>query len=292
MVVVGLLAGLAACRRTAVDADPGWTPQAPAGLGPIVARVGAAPIFAEDVRRRQLVTGGGARQALDDLVRFELLAQAARDRGIPLPPAPKEALVQVLLERDFETQVRLDDVPEKELRTIYERFSDTWVHSRLVEVGVLSIYTGARMKPEARSRARESANQLKAHLEKLPPATLEDFSAIARDPAWAGRRVQYVRQWQSDRRPFSAKVGAEVQKLTRPGQTTPLVEDEMGFHIARYIAERPPKNEPFQVARQEILKELHPRWRKERFSDFVARIAQGQRAYTFPDALANVRPGS
>ena len=66
--------------------------------------------------------------------------------------------------------------------------------------------------------------------------------------------VKYARAWQGSDEPFSAEVGRAAAALARRGDTTPLITAESGYHIARYLAERPPENVTFEQA-QPMLRE-------------------------------------
>lgn len=252
-------------------------------MGAAVASVGDVPIFAAEVAAQATLTGKTPRAALQELIAFHSLAAAARDRGLTANApehlrAVDQALVERLLERDFEPRVRREEVPEAELRAGYERAKRTFVHPRLVEIMVLAVYTGARMRPEPRERARRTAADLDRHIRTRPARTAEDFETVATDPTWLSRGVKRFRVFQSHDEPFPAKVGAEAQKLKRPGDTTPLVEDETGLYIARYVSERPAQNRSFEEVRGELLEGYYPRWRQQRFLQFAAEISERQRA--------------
>ncbi len=260
---------------------------APIDRGAPVARVGDTRIFAADVREQAARDHKGLRDALDDLITFEILAS----RAVSLPAEHEAAagvkgiMVQRLLEREFEGTSRKQDIPEAELRQAYQKARDVFVHSRLVDVSVLSVYTGPRMKPAPRELARQTALDLEKAVAASSDRTREAFEAIGRDPAWAARKVQVVRLWQGTVAPYSERVGTEVQKLTKPGATTALVEDSMGYHIARYIGEQPAKAVSFGEAKPELADAFHGRWRQLRFGEFVRNLSQGLTIEVHPGRL-------
>jgi hypothetical protein len=292
-------ASLAACgaqpgsRQPAVAAAPAPAPD----LGPVVARVAGHPIHAAEVRAQAARDGVGSRAALDRLVAVLLLAERARERpgGLAAPPGAAGAplLVQRLLERDFEPRSRPQDIPERDLRAAYESVKDHYVHPRMVEVGLLSVYTGPGMKPEPRARAEATARELNAQLRKQPPASLEAFSAMARDPAWSARKVRFQRMWQGPSRQFGnfgGKVAPAIQQLTRPGQMSPLIEDDSGYHVAWYLRDDPARDTPFEQAREEVRGKFYPVWRQQRFQALTHEAAAGHTVELHVDALSGMRP--
>jgi hypothetical protein len=203
----------------------------------------------------------------------------------------KSALVQRLIEREIEPNLRPEATPDSALRPLYDRARESFVHPRLVEIGVLAIYTGALMKKEIRETREQTAKELATFLRSHPQRTLDEFAAVARDPVWSARNVVFVRLLQSPDSPLSKVVGTEVAKLRMPGDTTQLVIDEKGAFIARYIDERPPENITFEQARDKLLAGFYEQWRRQQFLEFTTRLTQHHRVETHFDRLATNEQG-
>ena len=259
-----------------------------------MARVGQVPIFGSQVLAEARRTGQSARAALSDLVTLYLLAERARQDGRHLAASSEQQiesmLVQRLLERELEPQMRSDAVPDSVLQPLYDRTKTTFVHSRLVEIGLLAVYTGVRMKTEPRNKRTAAAKDLAAYLQEHPPASLDAFAAIARDPAWSSRAVVYSRFYQSLDQPLSETVGTQIAKLRVEGETTPMLSDENGFYIARYIGERPPENISFEQARPKLLEAYLEHWRQKQFHEYTARLLQEHKVVAFFDRLSEQEP--
>jgi hypothetical protein len=234
--------------------------------------------------------GKPARDALADLIDFELLAgEAARVVGDDpdLEDARNRASVQRMIERELEPKLAREAIPDSVLRELYNQAHSAFVHPRLVEVALLSVYTGARMKDEPRARAHETARALEAYLHTRAATTPEDFAAVAQEPGWRERRVKLARVWQAFDEPFSAEVGRAVASLRHAGDTTPLVTTESGYHIARYISERPPENITFEVARDRLRDQIAERWRQVQFLEYAQTAASAHTIEAFPERLAS-----
>jgi hypothetical protein len=288
-----LLVGVVACSSRGQSPDVDWTPVAAPDLGAIVARVGEVPIFANQVLAEAKRTGKPPRQALTELVTLHLLAEHARQAGrgpvASSEPEVETVLVQRLLDRELEPLLRPTAIPDSVLRPLYDRVRDRFVHSRLVDIGVLAIYTGALMKDAPRRERTATAKALAAYLEAHPPASLDAFADIAKDPAWSSRDVVYSRFLQSDDRPLSRVVGEQLVKL-QPGETTRLLSDDDGFYLARYIGERPPENVRYQDARPKLLAGYLERWQQQKFLEYTDKLIQTHKVVAFFERLNEQGP--
>ena len=288
------LLGSGACR-SAEQADTStvaWVPDPAADLGPVVARVGGSPIFSAEVQAEMAREPAGRtpREALDTLVKLHLLAERARRAGRPLPIAdvPATLLVQRLMEREFEPATTPARMPEDDLMRAYQQTKINYVHPRMVEVALLSVYTGPTMKPEPRARARETAMALAEELRRKPRRTAAEVLALAESPGWKERKVAYWKFWQGPDRahgPFGGKVAPAIHRLRKQGDTSGLIEDESGYHFALFLAEKAPRNVPFAEAKAEIRQKAYPAWRRHRFEVLASELAAQHTVEVFRDRV-------
>jgi hypothetical protein len=193
--------------------------------------------------------------------------------------------VQRLLEVELEPSLRPEAVPDSVLRPLYERAKDRFVHPRLVEIAVLAVYTGSRMKPEARALRQRTAEALAAFVKAYPPASPKELAAIASEEKWTSRAVVYDRFMQSVDRPLARSVGTEIQKLVSVGQTTGLLSDENGFYIAQYVGEQPPQNISFEQARPKLLAAVQDRWPQQRFAEYTTKLMNAHKVLAYFERL-------
>ncbi len=294
--VVATLGALACASRTQVppaQRAAAFSAEPVPDLGPVVARVAGNPIFASEVRAQSERSGKPPRQALDELIRFQLLAERARERGIadhiPESEVPRTLLAQRLIEREFDPVSDIAHLPDAELLRLYQLNRTRYVHPRMVNVAMLSVYPRRNLpKKDALARAKETALLLYDHVSKRPVRTPEDFITIAKDETWKARHVMYAKVWQGPDEssgPMRTEEAATIARLHKPGDTTGLMEDEGAYHIARYIEEEPPSNVSFQQAREELRREYFPRWRQERWKQFCARLQDEHRVEAFTDRV-------
>lgn len=296
LLVVGLgAAGCEAKDKAAQGPEPATSrPLRPAAqLGDEVARVGDQPIFAAEVAAQAAREGVAPRAALESLIAFNLLAARAEAVALKTGPAQvdpdqRRLLVERFLEEEFEPLIRPENLPDDELKKIYKQNEFRFVHPRLVEVALLSVYTGPLMKPEPRARAEKTAHELFAYVSKRPIRTVEDMKEIARDPAWKERKVAFWQFLQGPDRPhgpFGKNVASAIHKLQAPGETSPLIIDDSGYHIARYVDEKAPRNDPFEKVRDELKESYLPHWRKRRFTEWTNQLGAKHGMTVFTERL-------
>lgn len=279
----GLLVGCGKERRPLPEAD---------GQGTIVARVGGVPITAPQIAAQMARTPGlTPRQALDQRITFEVLAQAAS--GQPAAATPEDVVekkrveVQRLVERELEPQLRPESIPDADVRALYERGKRRFVHGRLVRATVLCVFTGARMNAERRAQAEANAKLLAAYLDAHPAHTTAEVEALAKEPQWAGRQVSVTTVWQDQETgdPFPPVVGHALAPLRKPGDRTPLVGDETGYYIAFYVAEEPPVRRSFEEVAPTLRAEMYQPWRRQRFLRLTMDLSAGHDIEIFPENL-------
>ena len=149
--------------------------------------------------------GGPPRAALDRLIDFELLAAAAAATASPaadpdVAEARDQVAVQLLLERELETRLGKDAIPDDVLRDLYQKALSVFVHPRLVEVGLLIVYTGARMKDEPRARGDRHRPRSRSLRARQTSDARGDGRRWRSSRRWHERKVQFTRDLAGARR--------------------------------------------------------------------------------------------
>lgn len=177
-----------------------WSPPPRPGAV-VIAEVNGEAIYEEDVVRQARARGLTAREALEELVAAELLAQEARRRGLAADPdvleAGKRERVRLIADREFApTFDGPEDVPDalvdQAWRNVNVRFN--YHHERYQEVVYLHA-DAQNVPPEEDARIRAGMEELARRLRAKGPATKEEFGergvAIARELGLEVKAMQY-----------------------------------------------------------------------------------------------------
>ena len=241
--------------------ETNWTVTAAAN-DTVVAEVAGTPILGSQLAAHAKATGLEKRAALDDLVRQEVLAHEARRRGYDQKPevdlARREEMVRVFVARDFGAKNADPSViPEADLRQVYDRYHEYFVHDRLAKVlNVCSspetahaIYDDAKAHPPADAAAFEAIAQ--AHGAHADNIVVEETS------------IGYQEKWRK----------ALFAAVHKPGDLMLAHLPDLPFpctdHVAWTQEYSAARHDSFEKARDEVAKKAWDNWRERAFGRWL-----------------------
>lgn len=258
-----------ACTESAPDATP-------AAVDRPAAIVGGVPISIGDVRAEMKAGGGAPEEALERVIRRELLLAYARDNDIPTHApdrAERRTMVRELLARTVEAEVTAAGIREEDVRAAFEAQHDRF------------------HQPEKRT-----ALHFLAELEESStPAEVEAAFALARsvlaeaiaapDPGavFAARAQNLERVRVEDLGTFDRSVDfveefrAPVFAATAAGVMPEPVRSEFGVHVVWIIRIVPADDMPYELVAPMLRRELLVARRAEALAALEARLAGGVR---------------
>jgi hypothetical protein len=261
-----------------------------------VASVDGVPVSATRVAAHARATGLEPRAAIDDLVKFELLAQAAARRGLAASPEVAEArtreLSRRLLQVEFEAHTRPEDIPEADLRREHERNRRHFQHPEIRTVmTVLFKAKKGEATPAQEAKARASAQEL---LERWRAERLADGKAArAIVDTYYGHldsvRVDEFNTYQGA--PVERDWLAAVLALKSQGAVTGPLRTFYGWQDVFLVQLHPARDTPEAEALQTIRRELHPLWQRAAFARFVDEVTGRHQVETHPERL-RAAPGA
>lgn len=286
-----LCAALLGCQHSAPAAPTNQLPPlAPPPPEQVVATVGGQPISVAQVEAQARATHASPQEALEALIRGEILAQEAAARGLvshsAVQKAQKQEMVRRYLKQTFETEVTAQRaVPEDIMLRSYERNKPRLVHPDVRLVQHLLIHGGDPAKePQAVALMQEL--QRVAALTK----TTEEFSQLIttyRPKAQAIGWSLEVQMGPTSRQGMTveefAKAAFELKKI---GEVSPVVKTSFGYHVLRYVSLTPAENVTYEQAKDKIRQGLWPEVQTRAFADLMEKLSKDHRSATYPERLA------
>lgn len=204
---------------------------------------------------QQMAMGQGKRQFAENLLRMRLLAQQAAknglDKDVDVQRQMAMARENILASAEFARIDKSTKVPEADLKAYYEKEKGSYeqVHAR----HILVAFDGSPALPEGKkmtdAEAKAKADALRAKI--AAGAKFEDVAKTDSDDAGskdtggdlgAFGRGQMVKEFETAA--FAAK----------PGEVTPVVKSQFGYHIIKVESH---DYTPFEQVKARIEKDLH-----------------------------------
>lgn len=286
-----------------------WTQETPPEPGPVVARIGHAEIPASTLKARleefgpmaraRLSTIEGRREVLEELIRTELLAEAARKGGHAQDPAVRrrlsEALAEVYLERELEPRRQAVEIPEAKVRAAFE--AEKKRLSSPERVRLAQIFLHAPSEPaEKRAVRKREAEALLARVEKALASDFQAFAPLARatseDPDSrpnGGELPPMTRQELEELLgPDAAQAALSAEQ---PGTLIPSVlESPAGFHVVRVLEHHPATEASYSSVSETLRIRLRQAEQQRVHDEFLAQLRAQSAVEIDEEVLRELQP--
>ncbi len=275
---------LAGCKSAPERSDRCF--ELPPPSGPVVARVGDTALSLEQLERRLREQGSMGAQKLaeperlkkfvDDQVRFELLVQAARERGLDKDPqvveAARNVMVRKLLQQDLGPQVFTGSADDAAVKAYYEAHLEDYVQPKKRRLAHIQL----EPTPEGKGKAQSLVEKLK----EAPPGDRKLFRYLAathsvdkESRSRGGELSSFVSQEELTR--ALGQSFAEAAFALDEGVVTPTpVSSTRGWHVVVVLAEREAQARSLESVKDEIRDRLLQSERSQMFEKYLGEIRQ------------------
>ena len=236
------------------------------------------------------------REFLENMVRFELLANEAKKRGLDktddVERVRKQVMVQQMMQDMFDKGgVKLSDITDAEIKAYYDAHLSEF--DRPAQVRASHILFKDRAAAEKALKTLKQAPQAPTDMElfrklaqehNLDPATKDSFGDLrffsaTKDPSG---------ETDEPERPDAVRKAAF--SLANVGDVYPeVVQSERGFHIVKLTAKREAMKRSLEDARRMIQNKLWREKREQAIEKFVAELRKKANVQENEEALAKVQ---
>jgi peptidyl-prolyl cis-trans isomerase C len=246
----------------------------------VVAQVGDAVITVSDVQTRidkqapfvraRYADPAKKRQLVDELVQNEALAADAARRGYDKEPdvqrAVKQEMVAVLVRKDFDAKLKVEDVPDADVEKYYNEHPADF-HQKDA-VGVNAIFVKDKGK----------AARAYAQAQTLPtgPANLEEQQERFREMVTKYSDVREAKSLAADLLFFSedssvipTPIIEAAFELKAVGDLAPPIKTDQGWAVILLTQKRPGINRPLPAVKRQIQQRLFREMRAKALEAFV-----------------------
>ncbi len=281
-------------------------PAAQKKQGEVVATVGTDVITVDDFKvkmeeqspfiRARYNTVERKKEFLDNMVRFEVLAQEAQRRGLDQDPdviaTMKKVMVQKLMRAEFDENQAVQEIPDAELQAFYDANIADYVKPERVRVSHIFLEAGkdsatrANVKREAikllaEVKGKESGPIKTAFAESAKTRSADTASKAAGGDLLFKTRDELVQAWGE---PFAKSV-FDIKTI---GEIGSIVETDKGFHLVKLTGRQNALDRPFESVKSQIQNRLFREKRTKAFEDFVAGLKEKANVQVKDDVLARI----
>lgn len=233
--------------------------------------------YADPVKRREF---------LDNMIRFELLAKAAKKRGYDredeVRRQVKQMEVQTLMRKEFDEKVSPETVTQDEIREFYDAHKGDYVKPEVVRASHILVSDRARAE-EILKKAREPGTDNRA-FRQLAQESSEDGETKTRggDLRYFPRPAERTAQ---DPEVDSAIADAAFA-LKNIGDVAPrTVKVAKGYSVVKLTGRRAAVSRSIEEATPQIRNRLWREKRQKAIDDFVQNLRSSRRIETNEELL-------
>jgi len=229
------------------------------------------------------------REFLDNLIRFELLAQEAERRGYGNDPEVQRTLKQVMIQRlmkqDFEDKVKVESISEEDMRKYYDEHRDEYHKPEQVRASIILV------KDRAKAERLLREIQSKAGDARFFRQTAQEQSEDNETKARGGDLRYFSRpsERRADEPPVPAEVATAAFELSSVGDVAAnLVKAGTGNYIVKLTGKRKALDRSFDEVRRTIQNRLWRERRQAEIERFVEDLRKQANVRVHEDVLNEI----
>ncbi|RKH35827.1 peptidylprolyl isomerase [Corallococcus sp. CA031C] len=273
--------------------------------GPVVAQVNGQPVTAPELEARlneqppfvraRYASPEKKREFLDNLIRFELLAQEAKKRGLEQDPEIQTTLQKVMVQKLLrQQQDATGTLSESELRKYYDEHVTEFVRPERVRLGHLFL-AAPKENVGKRNQVRAAATKLLAEVKaQSAGANKSAFELKAAEQSAdtatrsAGGDLGFLTREELTKA-WGAPLAEAAFALANASDLGPVVETDQGFHLVKLLGRQVGTNQEFEAVKSRIEGRLMAERRAKALEDFITSLKAQAKIEVHADVLEKVK---
>jgi peptidyl-prolyl cis-trans isomerase C len=223
------------------------------------------------------------KELLDSLIRYDVLAIAARKRGYERDPevqrVAKDKMVKLFTQQEINDKVKLADVADADVQKFYNDHAAEYVRPETVRVSQILV------------KERAKAAKVLAAAKALPKSDLKafrDFVTKESEDADSNQRGGDLTQFDRTSTLHPKAVVTAAFTLKDIGDLSDLVSTDKGFVILKLTDHRPAVSRSLEEAKVEIQKRLLEEIRTQKKKEYVEEARKTVKVEIYEDELAKL----
>jgi peptidyl-prolyl cis-trans isomerase C len=224
------------------------------------------------------------KEFLDNLVRFEVLAQAAKSRGLDKDPdvvrTMKQVMIQKLMKDEFEAKFSPDSITEEEMQAYYQAHQAEYQKPEEVRVSAVVLKNKKEADQVAKQALGDKGSTNKGFRELVAKYSMDEQTKL---------RGGDLRYFARDTKEFPAEVVKAAFGLAKTGDVVGPVKADGKFYILKQTGHRKAINKTFEQVKRQVQNRLYRDKRTEGQKKFVEGLRSKAKIELFESNLSKVR---
>ncbi len=218
------------------------------------------------------------KEFLDNLVRFEVLAEEAKRQKLDQDPEVqltlRKIMVQKLVQRSFQDGVAGKELPDAELQKYYDEHKDEFVRPRKARVAaiVLNAPAGTPERAKKVALAQKAIAKVKAEEKKNPMAFQQAVGEFTEDAASKGVSGDLGFKSAEELEKSFGKELATAAFTLKAGETSGVIQGTQGVYVIRLAGVQEELSRSFDQVKAQISQKLSREKRTKEFDELVKKL--------------------
>lgn len=306
---IALLAvGFVACKKGKKDGDdkrtteenqnnprvPGVAPQSDDELKTALATVDGVTItvgeFQERINRQspyiraRYTSLEQKKEFLDTLIRFEVLAKAAKERGFDKDPevvrSMKQVMIQKLMKDQFENKIKPEDITEAEMQAFYKKHESEYNKPEEVRVSAIILDNRTEAEKVAKDALGDKGSSNKGFRDLVAAHSIDETTK---------QRGGDLRYFSADTTEVPKEVSEAAFKLRKTGDVKGPIAAGGKFYIIKQTGKRKAVSKPFEDVKRQLQNRIYRDKRTSSQKAFIEDLKNKAQIQVFDRELNNVR---
>ena len=291
--IFGVYSTLTACKPAKIKSS-----QDNSELGQVVAKVDDNLITVGDVQERinkqspfirsRYTTLDKKKEFLDNLIRFEVMAAEAQKRGYDKDPevirVMKQQMISKFLQKDFESKLKVEDVPDAEVEKYYNEHPDEYNKKEQVRVSEILVKDKAKadkVLTEVKALPKDGVNA-------ADQKGFRDIVAKYSEDEDSKQRSGDLTFFDKDSVAYPKPLVEAAFKLAEVGDVAGPIKTDKGYHIIKLTQKKPGFTRPLAEVKRQIQQRLFRDLRTKSMDTFIADLRQKAKIEINEDKLNKV----
>ncbi len=278
----------------ATSAAAAGAPQTEAELGTVLATIDEVDITVGEFQdrinkqspyiRARYTSNEQKREFLDNLVRFEVLAQQAKSEGFDkdtdVVRTMKQVMIQKLMKARFEEGISPDDVTDEAMQEYYNANPTEFNKPEELRVSAIIVANKADANTIAKEALGEKGSTNRGFRELVVAHSTDEDSK---------KRGGDLRYFSRETTEIPKEVVDAAFGLKKTGDVTGPIATSAGFYIIKQTGHRKAVSKSFDQVKRQLQNRLYREMRTKAQKDFVEELKAKAKIEIFDDKLGEVQ---